>query len=126
MTMTFSTSTLKPRTSNGTHAGTEEDRTALVLDALAVTEPAPEPALVEAPAEPASPRRRKARVVEAQPAPEVSTPAPASARLDEPSDLEVLGEVALAAHAQGLTLQLYVERLTRQLDAVRRLLGAQR
>lgn len=119
MTMTFSTSTLKPRTSNGTHAGTEEDRTALVLDALAATEPAP--ALVAAPAEPVSPRRRKARVVEAQPAPEVSEPAPA--RLDEPSDLEVLGEVALQAHAQGLTLQLYVERLTRQLDAVRRLLG---
>jgi len=123
VTMTFSTSTLKPRTLNGA-PDPGADRAALALDALAATEPAPAPVPASAPAV-VEPRRRKVRAVAAAPVTEpasMSTPV----RLDEPSDLEVLGEVALAAHAQGLTLHEYIVRVSNQLDVVRRLLGARR
>lgn len=147
MTM-ISTSTLKPRTLNGS-TGAVDDRAALALDALGTvaTEPAPTPDPAPAPAPapaPVKPRRRThkellrtfddmaAHAVAPEPArtppPGVSHPpamaAPfAAGVLKEPSDLELVGQVALAAHAQGLTLQLYVERMTRQLEAVRRVLG---
>jgi hypothetical protein len=108
----ISTSTLKPRTLNGS-TGAVDDRAALALDALGTvaTEPAPTP-------DPAPQRKRKARA--ATPATDHVSP---PAAVPEPSDLEVLGQVALAAHAEGVTLEAYVARLTRQLEAVRRVLG---
>jgi hypothetical protein len=93
------TTTLKPKTTNGTVPAA--DHTAL-LESPAAPEP------TKAAGQPV--RRATRKPVET---------APSKAQ----SDLELLGQLALEAHDRALTLDEYVTQLERQLDVARRLLG---